>query len=377
MESNQRREQLEAIQKAFTRKLNSDTIAQGYRRQIQEGATDFVPANRYAERVGELLAETFREFLTDDTLSEEITEYVLTGVLQQDYELVTEATATVVETLNSKAGMGVKAVRPAIEIDRVEGIVRIAIEQETAQEAAQAAKEPVIGFSRHVADRVVEDNVEANFRAGLNPTVRRIAVNGCCEWCDSLEGEYKYPVRREVYRRHKNCRCLVLYDPGNGKVQNAHTKKQYESAKQAEQEAALEERKKALERAEGERQKVRSAQKVIRQRISSGKYNLKLKHQKYLQHIEGTAQYENATKGRGKPQSYLTISEKEAQNLIYNYAGLGTPQEGKKGEILDFEYVSTGKLVGYYHVNNEPIPTDRIAICYGESGSHIYPVKPV
>ena len=44
----------------------------------------------------------------------------------------------------------------------------------------------------------------------------------------NLAGTYEYPddVRDEVYHRHRDCRCIVTYDPGNGKtVQDVHTKK--------------------------------------------------------------------------------------------------------------------------------------------------------
>ena len=55
--------------------------------------------------------------------------------------------------------------------------------------------------------------------------VRKIAGN-CCDWCKSLAGTYSYPnnVPNDVYRRHQRCRCTVDYMPGDGKIQNVHTK---------------------------------------------------------------------------------------------------------------------------------------------------------
>ena len=68
-------------------------------------------------------------------------------------------------------------------------------------------------------------NTDFQYQAGLSPKVIRISSGNCCEWCDSLEGEYYYPdVPDEVWQRHKNCNCVVEYDPGDGRRQNAHTK---------------------------------------------------------------------------------------------------------------------------------------------------------
>ena len=81
---------------------------------------------------------------------------------------------------------------------------------------------------------------------------------------------------------------------------------------------------------------------VIAEQIASGNYSLDYKHQKYLQHVQGTAQYQNATRDRGKPQSFLTISEQEAREIVYQYAGTGITDFRGPGNtfLADYEYVS-------------------------------------
>ena len=57
-----------------------------------------------------------------------------------------------------------------------------------------------------------------------------------------------------------------------------------------------------------------------------------------MQHIQGTAQYNNATQGRSKPQSFLIIGEEEAQEIISRYSGTGRAFVADSGEVLGKEY---------------------------------------
>ncbi len=116
---------------------------------------------------------------------------------------------------------------------------------------------------------------------------------------------------------------------------------------------------------------------IIAGKVASGVYSLNLKHQKYLQHTYGTPQYNNAVKARGRPQSYLTISEEEAQRIIYDKYGLGRIDRSNSGEPLSSEYITLDRVVGYYFQRGEKIPTRRIKIVYGKDGAHIVPVKEV
>ncbi len=372
----------EAVQRRFTSLVQSDKMAADLLNTIRSGKATFEQAENYATRIGELLAKSFEDEITAEALpggkmTQEIAEALLRPMLRQDHELVTEAAAETMETLNRAAGLRMKAVRPAIEADRVEGLIDKITSYDAYEQAQWVTQEPVIGFSQHVCDRVIEENVNAHFKAGLSPKITRKAVGGCCKWCANLAGTYNYPVSREIYRRHRDCRCLVLYNHGHTKDQNEHTKKEYDEARRAEQETKIEARKKKLEKWEQDEAKYPAARKEILRRVKSGEYSLKLKHQKYLQHVQGTPQYQNATSGRKRYQSYLTISEKEAQKIVYHYTGLGEPMIQSDGKVDNSEYYSTGRIIGYYHENGVPKPTDRVQIVHGKTGSHIVPVKPL
>ena len=262
----------EIIRKRFMKAVNHDTIAQKYQWQIMSGTATMEQAQKYAARVGELLAEAISgelsaEVLPNGVLTEDIAGNILRWLLADDYDLVTDASAKTMESLNRDAGLHMKAVKPPINSDRVEGLIKKASSYDDLDKAKKALQDPVVNFSQNVCDRLVEENVNAHFKAGLSPKITRKAVGGCCKWCSSLEGSYDYPVPRENYSRHENCRCLVLYDPGDGKVQNAHTKKVYEDARTAERDARI-------ERTEHEIEQQKSREREKDEPISLSSHNM-------------------------------------------------------------------------------------------------------
>ena len=94
--------------------------------------------------------------------------------------------------------------------------------------------EPVKNFTQNVADEFAHQNAAFQAKAGLSPKIKREVYGSCCDWCQSLAGSYAYGKEpRDFYRKHAYCRCLITFDPGNGKVQNAHTKEWFESERDA------------------------------------------------------------------------------------------------------------------------------------------------
>lgn len=129
------------------------------------------------------------------------------------------------QQLNEAAGIGIKAQSVPLDQDRVDGILNRLAAAEQYDSVAWLLDEPVILFSRSVVDESVRRNAEFQGEAGLSPRIIRRAESHCCEWCARLAGTYTYPdVPRDVYRRHDFCRCVVEYDPGDGKGQDVHTK---------------------------------------------------------------------------------------------------------------------------------------------------------
>lgn len=118
---------------------------------------------------------------------------------------------------------------------------------------------------------------------------------------------------------------------------------------------------------------------ILKEKIDTGAYSLKLSVQQQSKHIEGTKQFEQYRASRlGKgamPQSILTISAAQVQEIINQYAGTGVPKMTRAGELSNVEYVTTHLVVGQYYENNAFRDTCRVAIHYGKNGTHIVPVK--
>ena len=110
---------------------------------------------------------------------------------------------------------------------------------------------------------------------------------------------------------------------------------------------------------------------VIAEKVLSGEFRLNYRHNKYLQHKQGTRLYGQVTSDRGKPQSYLTITEAEAQQIVYDFAGTGTLRKNS----TNVEFVSVGKPVGFYFDGETPVETSRVQIIHSDGGAHIVPVR--
>ena len=118
------------------------------------------------------------------------------------------------------------------------------------------------------------------------------------------------------------------------------------------------------------------AREVVRNRIQSGEYSLKLSKQKYNKHVEGTTQYEQYASAREIPQSKLLISYEEAQEMINKYACSGKFRISSTGKVMNTEWVTVDKVIGKYCDNNGRWhDTNRAQIMYSKTSAHIIPVK--
>ena len=224
---------VEAVEKAFTRNCKTDIVVSGIERTLKKNGVSYREAEEYSARLGELLAQAYKETITPDMLPNgkldaDLAEELMRTLLSQNYERAAEVAARVQTSLNRSAGLGIKGLQPAVNEDRLDGLINKAASYESYDKAAWVLNEPVVNYTQSAVEDTIRKNADAHFNAGLHPKIRRISVSGCCKWCNRLAGVYAYPVKREIYKRHERCRCLVLYDPGDGKIQDAHTKVIYQ-----------------------------------------------------------------------------------------------------------------------------------------------------
>lgn len=222
---------LKKIRATFSELISKNTTIAKLREAVRNGTATYVEAEEFAYEVGVALAEAFSIHLSASTLPDgklhfNIADRVLRPLLEDDHKMVSEITTQVQTVLNRKAGINIKAQTAKVDIDRIEGFINKLSDADNFDDVAWVLRDPVVNYSQSVVESVLKANVDFQGKAGLRPKIIRKAERKCCKWCNSLAGEYDYPdVPDDVYRRHRNCRCTVEYDPGTGRRQNVHTKR--------------------------------------------------------------------------------------------------------------------------------------------------------
>lgn len=219
---------LEKIQKEFDSKVeNSSKI-----KLLKKAKKNYKDANEYAIEIGQILADILTSNITEDILPDgkiyfNIADRILRERLKKNYDLISSYSSEIQLLLNKEANIGLKVQIPPLNKNRVKGLVEAVL-----SDGLDNFGEPVITFSQNIVDDFIETNANFHAKAGLNPKLTRTVHGKACEWCKNLAGTYDYPVPDNIYERHKRCRCIVEYNPKDGRgIQNSHSKKWRESQK--------------------------------------------------------------------------------------------------------------------------------------------------
>lgn len=220
------------IQENFDSNIRNNNKIKSIMNKIRDGTATYAEANEYSIEVGEALAKAYKrnvssEILPDGRMYYNIANRVISPTMENNYNLITSVTNRVQERLNSKAALGLKAITPGLNQDRIDGIINRLSSESNFDDVSWLLDEPIVNFSQSIVDDSIKANSEFQGRSGLKPKIVRKLAGGCCDWCAEVAGVYSYPdVPKDVYRRHQRCRCTVEYDPGDGKRirQDVHSK---------------------------------------------------------------------------------------------------------------------------------------------------------
>lgn len=230
---------LNSVQKSFAGYLMRDKDLKRIANRVRDG-TDYQDANEYAVRVGELLVKS----IDDNTqslayMSEEVARELLTPLLAETHDLVAGASAQVQKNMNNAAGIGLEALIPDLDTNRIDGLVNKVASYDTYDEARWVMHEPVVNYHQAIVDQAIRKNASAHTKAGFDAVIIRKTeakktVTGRkiirgraypykytvpCKWCAGLEGVYKYKdvsnTGNDVFRRHEACRCTIIFKDGN------------------------------------------------------------------------------------------------------------------------------------------------------------------
>ena len=222
---------LELIQQSYQNGISESELLAEITKLIASGKATYLDADQYAAEIGRILAEAYQANLSSAVLPDgkmyyNIAKRVIEPTMQEGYSAAAGVAQQVQQILNQAAGIGIKAIRPTLDPDKIAGILNRLSNAEDYDEVSWVLGEPVMkNFTQSVVTDSIRENAEYHGRAGLTPKVIRKSSGHCCDWCSKLAETYTYPdVPRDVYRRHKNCTCTVEYIPGDGKKQNVWTK---------------------------------------------------------------------------------------------------------------------------------------------------------
>lgn len=233
-------ELLKKIKTTFVQNIEKNRKIKAIKKKIDLKTATHIDSHEFGIEVGKCLADSFKKNVSSDVLPDgrmyyNIADRVVNETFRQNYQLVHENTKEIQRILNEQANNHLLVNSP-INKDRMKGIIERLSHEEDYDKIAWILNEPVVNFSQSVVDDFIEKNADFQYKVGQSPKITRIATgHKPCEWCLRLAGEYDYPtIDREVYKRHANCRCLVDYHPGDGRVQNVHSKQFYDPKELAE-----------------------------------------------------------------------------------------------------------------------------------------------
>ncbi len=224
---------IEDVTGEFHRLYDGSGTIQGLIQNIQQGTATYAEAQEYSLEVSRLIGRAYEKHISSETLPDgkmyyNIASRLIPSTLDENYKLVSDYAAKAQQALNQKAGIGLKAQTAPLNEDRVRGMVDKVSNAEQYDDVSGWLLTAMENFSQNIVDQTVKANADFHARAGLSPKIIRKAERKCCKWCRALAGEFDYSdLPDDIYRRHENCHCTVLYDPADGskKLQNVHTKK--------------------------------------------------------------------------------------------------------------------------------------------------------
>ncbi len=202
--------------------------------KLKKRTATYADANKYAQDIGGILTDIFREYLpealTDGKLYRAAAEVLVQQPMITAGRDVAEVTKQIQKAMNEEADIGMNAVDPGLNQDQIDGIITGICNAESYDGYVERFMDQVAGFFEGEVDDYVRENADFQYKAGLSPTIERKVSGKCCQWCENLAGTYPYEDVKDrgndVFRRHNNCHCLILYNPADGskKRQNVHTK---------------------------------------------------------------------------------------------------------------------------------------------------------
>lgn len=202
------------IKDEFITAVNNDRTAQELYKKIRSGDASYKTGGQLAVRIGENLGKVLKKRAPLTNIDEWDLDDLLPKSLGLDHSMVATACKQIQESMNKKAGLGIKAKEPKFDWDRVNGMIsELKDHPDTFGDIEKSFWDQLVNFSQNIVDESIRDNAQLMARAGIRTLVIRQPDFRACEWCRDVAGTYDYAevkdTGNDVWRRHENCRCTI------------------------------------------------------------------------------------------------------------------------------------------------------------------------
>lgn len=242
MDNNLENELLEILLKTYKEEISNNRKIQKVLNKIKEGTADYTDSLLFAKESGKCLEKAFAINISDEVLPNSQMDYKLAKALieplvKKNYEIVSLQCASIQTSLNKKAKLGLKAIKPKYNEKKTDGIIKYISSAKVYSKREKSFLDALSTNSKAIVNEFVRQNADFHYNSGLSPKIIRTTNGKPCQWCKSLAGVYNYSKIRvdgnDVFKRHSNCNCIVVYDPSDGskRVQDAWSKSWNDNSK--------------------------------------------------------------------------------------------------------------------------------------------------
>lgn len=216
------------LRKLIQQKMAANPSLRSVMKRIQSGNATFRDTADYSRIYSELLGKCLSENVLDLTDREA----AAADILRDSYDHTNSILSQVQTNIDKKNGINIRPQTADFPLERVlifsHSLVDPTVEDSVIQRRAGSGSTN-ISMSHH--DDYMETNARFRSKAGLKCYITRETDGKCCKWCTAIAGRYVYGEEpHDVYRRHDNCGCSVIYENGRQR-QDVWSKRTWEKPK--------------------------------------------------------------------------------------------------------------------------------------------------
>lgn len=243
-------ELLEKIQKQFQANLKNNQKIKSILLKQKRGMIDYTDSLEFAKEIGNILKDSLKENIDEELLPDgkmyyNIAQRILEPTIKNNFDIIADQCEKTQNILNKKAKIGLQSAKIDYNEEKTRSIIDYISNAESYSQREKSFLSAIVTNAKSIVDDSVKNNADLHYKTGLNPKIIRTARGKTCKWCQAVAGIYDYKdvknTGNDVFRRHANCDCTVIYDPGDGsKAQNVWNKKIEYKPKQEEIEKRIE-----------------------------------------------------------------------------------------------------------------------------------------